>query len=119
MGGLQRLDAVVSGIGQSDVARRLHRQPLDLTIDACLDAIADAGLTTADIDGVSTAVLRAFSRRFKHSQAFIAAELVGARAMAAQCQWVAESLHFCALLLQEGGKRASIFVSSRAIRAPG
>ena len=46
--------AVISGVGQSDVARRLHRQPLDLTIDACLAAIADAGLTTADIDGVAT-----------------------------------------------------------------
>ena len=46
--------AVVSGIGQSEIGRRLYRQPLDLTIEACLAAIADAGLTRDDIDGVST-----------------------------------------------------------------
>ena len=44
----------VTGIGQSDVGRRLNREPLELTLDACLAAIEDAGLTTADIDGVST-----------------------------------------------------------------
>jgi acetyl-CoA acetyltransferase len=47
-------DACISGIGQSDVARRLHRDPLDLTLDACLDAIEDAGLTRDDIDGIAT-----------------------------------------------------------------
>jgi acetyl-CoA acetyltransferase len=52
--GRQRIDAIVSGIGQSDVGRRLHREPLDLTIDACLAAIGDAGLTTTDIDGLAT-----------------------------------------------------------------
>ncbi|HLG01932.1 MAG TPA: thiolase family protein [Acidimicrobiia bacterium] len=46
--------AVISGIGQSDVGRRLNRDPLELTIDACLEAIADAGLTRDDIDGIST-----------------------------------------------------------------
>lgn len=46
--------AVISGIGQSAVGRRLGRDGLDLTIDAALEAIADAGLTVADIDGLST-----------------------------------------------------------------
>jgi len=46
--------AVISGAGQSDIGRRLHRDPLELTLDACLAAIDDAGLTTADIDGIST-----------------------------------------------------------------
>jgi acetyl-CoA acetyltransferase len=46
--------AVISGIGQSDVGRRLGRDELDLTIDAALEAIADAGLTVADIDGLAT-----------------------------------------------------------------
>jgi acetyl-CoA acetyltransferase len=45
---------VISGIGQSDVGRRLHRDPLDLTVDACLAAIEDAGLTRDDIDGIAT-----------------------------------------------------------------
>jgi len=46
--------AVISGAAQSEIGRRLYRDPLELTIDACLAAIADAGLTTADIDGIST-----------------------------------------------------------------
>ncbi len=45
---------IVSGIGQSQVARRLGRDPLLLTADACLAAIADAGLEPGDIDGLST-----------------------------------------------------------------
>jgi acetyl-CoA acetyltransferase len=46
--------AVISGVGQSDIGRRLYRRPLDLTVDACLDAVADAGLGLADIDGIAT-----------------------------------------------------------------
>jgi acetyl-CoA acetyltransferase len=36
------------------VGRRLDRDPMALTIDACLAAIEDAGLTRDDIDGLST-----------------------------------------------------------------
>ena len=46
--------AAISGIGQSDVGRRLGRDPLELTLDACLAAIEDAGLTRKDIDGLAT-----------------------------------------------------------------
>lgn len=46
--------AVISGIGQSQVGRRLGRDGLDLTIDAALAAIADARLTVGDIDGLAT-----------------------------------------------------------------
>ena len=35
----------ISGMGQSDIGRRLGRDPLELTLDACYAAIADAGLT--------------------------------------------------------------------------
>jgi acetyl-CoA acetyltransferase len=46
--------SIISGVGQSDVGRRLGRSGLDLTIDAALAAIADAGLTPADVDGIAT-----------------------------------------------------------------
>lgn len=45
---------VLSGIGRSALGRRLLREPLSLTVDACLAAVADAGLTLDDIDGLST-----------------------------------------------------------------
>jgi acetyl-CoA acetyltransferase len=48
------IDACISGAAQSDIGRRLGRDPLELTLDACLAAIEDAGLTRDDIDGLST-----------------------------------------------------------------
>lgn len=45
-------DAVITGIGRSDTGRRLGRSGLDLTVQAARAAVADAGLTMADIDGV-------------------------------------------------------------------
>ena len=47
-------DACITGLGQSEGGRRLNRDPLGLTIDACLEAIEDAGLTREDIDGIAT-----------------------------------------------------------------
>ncbi len=43
---------IISGIGQSEVGRRLTRDVLALTLDACHEAIADAGLAREDVDGV-------------------------------------------------------------------
>ncbi len=44
----------LTGVGQSAVGRRLMVDPLRLTVDACLAAVADAGLALDDIDGLST-----------------------------------------------------------------
>lgn len=44
----------ITGIGASQMGRRLMLDPLALTIEACENAIADAGLTITDIDGLST-----------------------------------------------------------------
>ena len=46
--------AVLSGVGRSALGRRLMVDPLSLTVDACLEAVADAGLDIEDIDGLST-----------------------------------------------------------------
>src|ERR1700686_4534925 len=44
---------IISGIGRSQIGRKLGRGELALTIEAALAAIADAGLTIADIDGLA------------------------------------------------------------------
>lgn len=44
----------LTGIGMSPIGRRLMEPPLSLTVQACEAAVADAGLTLADIDGLST-----------------------------------------------------------------
>jgi acetyl-CoA acetyltransferase/uncharacterized OB-fold protein len=46
--------SVLSGVGRSAMGRRLMVDPLSLAVDACLAAVADAGLELADIDGLST-----------------------------------------------------------------
>jgi hypothetical protein len=48
------IDVVISGIGQSAVGRKLDASGLELTVDAALEAIGDAGLTPADVDGLAT-----------------------------------------------------------------
>ena len=48
------LQCAVTGIGQSAIGRPLNRDPLALTAEACLAAIADAGLRREDIDGLAT-----------------------------------------------------------------
>ncbi len=46
--------AVLSGVGQSAIGRRLFRTDMDLTVEAALRAIADAGLTPDDVDGIAS-----------------------------------------------------------------
>ncbi|MCL9762644.1 zinc ribbon domain-containing protein [Frankia sp. AiPa1] len=46
--------SVLRGLGISAVGRRLGRSPVSLAVEASLAAIADAGLTPDDIDGLST-----------------------------------------------------------------
>ncbi|MDQ1697904.1 MAG: hypothetical protein QOJ03_3257 [Frankiaceae bacterium] len=43
---------VISGVGRSDIGRRLGRSELDLAVQASRDAIRDSGLSPADIDGI-------------------------------------------------------------------
>jgi acetyl-CoA acetyltransferase/uncharacterized OB-fold protein len=43
-----------TGIGMSRIGRRLGVDPISLTVDAARRAVADAGLTMADIDGLAT-----------------------------------------------------------------
>jgi acetyl-CoA acetyltransferase/uncharacterized OB-fold protein len=44
----------LTGIGSSQLGRRLLVPPLSLTVEACEQAVADAGLTLDDIDGLAT-----------------------------------------------------------------
>jgi acetyl-CoA acetyltransferase len=47
-------DVYISGIGQSQIGVKLTRHPLLLTLDAINEALAEAGLTIGQIDGIST-----------------------------------------------------------------
>lgn len=47
-------DAYITGIGLSEIGVKLTRHPLLLTVDAVKEALAEAGLTIGQIDGVST-----------------------------------------------------------------
>jgi acetyl-CoA acetyltransferase len=43
----------ITGVGLSQVGRRLMRDPVGLAVEACLAAMADAGLERKDIDGLA------------------------------------------------------------------
>ncbi|MGE4338460.1 MAG: thiolase family protein [Pigmentiphaga sp.] len=43
----------ITGIGQSEIGRPSSLSAMRLTLDACLEAITDAGLERSDIDGVA------------------------------------------------------------------
>ena len=43
----------ISGIGQSEVGRPSTKTAMQLTIDACKQALDDAGLSRDDIDGIA------------------------------------------------------------------
>ncbi|MEV0248177.1 OB-fold domain-containing protein [Nocardia sp. NPDC050712] len=47
-------EVALTGVGMSEIGRRLMVPPLQLTVRACERAVADAGLTMADIDGLSS-----------------------------------------------------------------
>lgn len=44
----------IVGLGYSPLTRRASRTLASLTVEACTSAVADAGLTMADIDGIAT-----------------------------------------------------------------
>ncbi|MCU1388833.1 MAG: Acetyl-CoA acetyltransferase [Ilumatobacteraceae bacterium] len=46
--------AAITGVGYTDLSKRSGRSVLALATEACSVAIADAGLTHADVDGVSS-----------------------------------------------------------------
>jgi acetyl-CoA acetyltransferase len=48
------LAAAITGIGMSQIGRKTMRPAMVHLADAALEALADAGLTTADIDGITT-----------------------------------------------------------------
>lgn len=45
--------ALISGVGQSEIGRQVDRSGFQLTLDAILAAVDDAGLTVDDLDGVA------------------------------------------------------------------
>jgi acetyl-CoA acetyltransferase len=47
-------NTAITGIGLSDVSRGASKSALALTVDAAMEAIRDAGLTRAEIDGIAT-----------------------------------------------------------------
>ncbi|MGH2830791.1 MAG: thiolase family protein [Actinomycetota bacterium] len=46
-------DVAIAGVGYSQIGRDLDRSAADLTAEACMNALGDAGLTPHDVDGLA------------------------------------------------------------------
>jgi acetyl-CoA acetyltransferase len=51
---MSALRAAITGVGYTELSKRSGRSVLDLATEACAGAVADAGLTSADIDGIAS-----------------------------------------------------------------
>lgn len=51
---MPQFQAAITGVGYTELSKRSGRSVLDLATEACRNAIADAGLTTNDVDGVAS-----------------------------------------------------------------
>ncbi|MBW8783685.1 MAG: thiolase family protein [Novosphingobium sp.] len=97
----------ITGIGQSQVGRPSPKSPLQLTMDAALEAIADAGLRLSDIDGIVNYPVK--SSEGGGISPVSAGETM--TALGLQCNWLASGSH-------EGpGHMAAIFEAILAISA--
>ncbi|MFN2642386.1 MAG: thiolase family protein [Actinomycetota bacterium] len=47
-------DVAIAGAGYSEIARAVDRSVGSLTLEACRNALSDAGLTSKDVDGIAT-----------------------------------------------------------------
>jgi acetyl-CoA acetyltransferase len=50
----QEKNCAITGIGQSDVSRGATKSALELTVDAAMEAIRDAGLSRDEVDGIAS-----------------------------------------------------------------
>ena len=49
-----RLNAAITGVGYTELSKASGRSVLELATEACRAAVADAGLTPADVDGIAS-----------------------------------------------------------------
>lgn len=53
---MSRIDIVIAGAAETDLGALPHMSEMDLRVDAAHRALADAGLTIHDVDGITSAV---------------------------------------------------------------
>lgn len=97
----------IRGIGQSAVSRPAKESALRLTVDACLAAIADAGLKPSDIDGVMS-----YPGAADNATGFSPVGVHDVRlALGLQPTW------YCSTALESAGQMSAFFVAIQALAA--
>jgi len=69
----------LTGIGMSDIGRRLMRPPLSLTVEAITNAVVDAGLTLEDVDGLCTYPVTGAADGFAEGGTWAVEDVLGIR----------------------------------------
>src|ERR1700748_3744779 len=92
----------VVGIGRTTYSRNSGRTTRGMAVAACRDAIADAGLTTADIDGICTFMANDSEQPIFVGWALGIEELAWANAMYGGGNLVADQIATAAAVIEAG-----------------
>ncbi|OZG28823.1 nonspecific lipid-transfer protein [Williamsia sp. 1138] len=106
------MSCAVVGIGRTEYSRRSNRTPLAMAIEACRGAIDDAGLTPADVDGMSTFMVNDSAQPITVGWGLGIDELSWANAMYGGGNLVADQIATAAAVIEAGMCRAVLVYRS-------
>ncbi len=106
------MTCTVIGIGRINYSRRSGRTTRGMAVAACRDAIADAGLTPADVDGICTYMVNDSEQPIYVGWALGIDELSWANAMCGGGNLVADQIATAAAVIEAGLCRAVLVYRS-------
>jgi acetyl-CoA acetyltransferase len=106
------MTCAIVGIGRTAYSRRSGRTTRAMAVEACREALADAGLTVADVDGMSTYMANDSATPLSVSWALGRDELAWANAMYGGGNLVADQIATSAAVIEAGLCRAVLVYRS-------
>src|ERR1700709_1286827 len=106
------MTCAVVGIGRTTYSRNSGRTTRGMAVAACRDAIADAGLTTADVDGICTYMANDSEQPLNVGWALGIDELAWANGMYGGGNLVADQIATAAAVIEAGMCKAVLVYRS-------
>lgn len=114
------MTCAIAGIGRTTYTRKSGRTTRGMAVAACREAIADAGLTPADIDGICTYMVNDSEQPIFVGWALGIDELAWANAMYGGGNLVADQIATAAAVIEAGMCQAVLvyLIAQRPLRIP-